>query len=145
MVHQLQAMGTRLRFAGPYGRCIVKRLVREGERLQFLFVAEGSGLSTPLSMIHHLLDHGRTLPITLVTAIATASSCITMHSWSGTRDFANEVAREHFGNDFSGHKAYLSGPSACPTTLIQGRLYERECAPRSSARRRTRSPLFGSV
>jgi phenol hydroxylase P5 protein len=42
----------------------------------------------------------------------------------------HDAAKEHFNGDFSGHKAYLCGPpvmiEACLSTLMQGRLYERD-------------------
>lgn len=67
--------------------------------------------------------------------------------------FVHEVAKAHFGNNFSGHKAYLCGPpamiDACVTTLIQGRLFERdiyfEKFISAADAQQVRSPLFKRV
>lgn len=178
VLHEQVKVGDRLRFAGPYGRFFVKRSVHERDRLPLLFVAGGSGLSSPLSMIQDLLDQGCTLPITLVYGQrnraelyhhALLERMAELHpnfeylpalsdepadsTWNGARGFAHEVAREHFGNDFSGRKAYLCGPpamiDACLSTLMQGRLYERDIHTEkflsAADAQRTRSPLFRSV
>ena len=48
--------------------------------------------------------------------------------WDGPRCFVHELAEEHFGKRFEGHKAYLCGPppmvDSCITSLMRGRLFE---------------------
>jgi phenol/toluene 2-monooxygenase (NADH) P5/A5 len=150
-VHQQLRAGDRVSLSGPYGRFFV----RKSAALPMIFLAGGSGLSSPRSMILDLLAEGCTLPITLVngargqdelyhhaefTALAarhTQFSYVPVLSgepadsgWTGARGFVHEAAKAHFGNDFRGHKAYLCGPpqmiDACIATLMQGRLFERD-------------------
>jgi phenol hydroxylase P5 protein len=116
-------------------------------------MAGGSGLSSPRSMILDLLADGFALPITLVYGQRTGPSyyhdefspwprstptsptcrrCPTSRKTrlAGFRGFVHDAAKAHFDNDFRGHKAYLCGPplmiDACITTLMQGRLFERD-------------------
>jgi len=150
-LHQQLKVGDRLRLAGPYGRFFVRR----SADLPLLFMAGGSGLSSPRSMILDLLDGGCTLPITLVygqrsreelyhddqfralarqhpnfSYVPALSSEPDGTGWSGARGFVHEAAKAHFQNGFAGHKAYLCGPpamvEACIATLMQGRLFERD-------------------
>ncbi len=73
--------------------------------------------------------------------------------WKGTRGFVHEAAKEHFANDFRGHKAYLCGPpvmiDACITTLMQGRLFERDIYTEkffsAADAQQVRSPLFKKI
>ena len=150
-IHERLAVGDRLELTGPYGRFHVRR----SAELPLLFLAGGSGLSSPRSMILDLLEGGCRLPITLVhgartadelyhvgelTELAAAHPNFTYvptvshepddSAWAGARGFVHETAAAHFGNDFRGHKAYLCGPplmiDACITALMQGRLFERD-------------------
>ncbi len=150
-IHQHLKVGDRLTVAGPYGRFFV----RGSAGLPSLFMAGGSGLSSPRSMILDLLEAGSTLPITLVygarnqaelyyhdefLALAAAHANFTYvpalsdepadSTWQGFRGFVHEAAKAHFDNDFRGRKAYLCGPpvmiEACISTLMQGRLFERD-------------------
>ena len=150
-LHQRLQVGERLRLAGPYGRFFV----RKSAGLPMLFMAGGSGLSSPRSMILDLLDGGSTQPITLVYGQRTRAelyyddefrALAARHpnfsyvpalsdepegsGWSGARGFVHEAAKAHAGNSFAGHKAYLCGPppmvEACIATLMQGRLFERD-------------------
>lgn len=150
-LHERLAEGDTLRVSGPYGRFFV----RKSAALPMLFMAGGSGLSSPRSMILDLLDGGCTEPITLVygqrtrdelyyddefRALAARHANFTYvpalsnepegTDWSGARGFVHEVARRHCGGNFSGHKAYLCGPppmvEACIGALMQGRLFERD-------------------
>ncbi len=150
-VHQELAVGDRVKLSGPYGRFHV----RVSAKLPMLFIAGGSGLSSPRSMILDLLENGCTLPITLVygarsqdelyrvdefeelaqttptfTYVPALSNEPEGTGWSGYRGFAHEAANAHFNGDFRGHKAYLCGPpamiDACISTLMQGRLFERD-------------------
>lgn len=177
-LHQQLSVGDSLSFAAPYGRFFVRQTAHRRDQLPLLFVAGGSGLSSPLSMIQDLFDQGCDLPITLVygqrnraelyhhkeltqlaaqhpnfTYVPALSDEPVQSDWSGARGFAHEAAKAHFHNDFSGHKAYLCGPplmiDACLSTLMQGRLYERDIHTEkflsAADAQRTRSPLFRSV
>ena len=150
-LHQNLAVGDRLQISGPYGRFFV----RKSARLPLLFMAGGSGLSSPRAMIHDLLEGHDPLPITLVygqrvreelyyddefralaakhphfTYVPSLSSEPEASGWAGARGFVHDVAKTHFAGNFSGNKAYLCGPpvmiEACIATLMQGRLYERD-------------------
>jgi phenol hydroxylase P5 protein len=129
--------------------------VRKSAAVPLLFLAGGSGLSSPHSMILDLLEENCTLPITLVYGarnraelyghdefvrlaaqhpnfkyVPALSGEPADSPWSGARGFVHEAAKAHFNNDFRGHKAYLCGPpamiDACITMLMQGRLFERD-------------------
>ncbi|MGE0881017.1 MAG: NADH:ubiquinone reductase (Na(+)-transporting) subunit F [Acidimicrobiia bacterium] len=150
-IHQGLAVGDELQLAGPYGRFHV----RTSANRPMLFLAGGSGLSSPRSMILDLVERGCELPITLIhgvrgreelyyaeefTALAqrvpsfryvpTVSSEPDLSDWSGQRGYVHEVAQRIFDGDFRGLKAYLCGPpgmvDACITTLMRGRLFEND-------------------
>ncbi len=150
-IHQQLAVGDRLHLAGPYGRFHV----RSSAAMPMLFLAGGSGLSSPRSMILDLIDGGCTLPITLVhgarthdelyhvdelvalaervptfTYVPALSNEPDDSDWLGARGFVHQAAEAHFGGDFRGLKAYLCGPplmiDACITSLMHGRLFERD-------------------
>jgi phenol hydroxylase P5 protein len=154
-LHSHLKEGDPVRLSGPYGRFFVRRSQHEDAQIPYLFMAGGSGLSSPRSMILDLLDKGCTLPITLVYGqrmraelyyhdefLALADRYPNFHyvpalshepadsDWQGARGFVHEAAKTHFENDFRGHKAYLCGPpvmiDACIATLMQGRLFERD-------------------
>jgi len=73
--------------------------------------------------------------------------------WNGARGFVHDAAKAHFNNDFRGHKAYLCGPplmiEACITTLMQGRLFERDIYTEkfisAADAQQVRSPLFKKI
>ena len=173
-IHQQLAVGDRLRLSGPYGRFHV----RSSAQLPMLFLAGGSGLSSPRSMILDLIEHDCMLPITLVygarnrdelyyadefTELAARVPSFTYvpalshepddSDWAGARGFVHEAAAAHFAGDFRGHKAYLCGPpamvDACITTLMQGRLFERDIYQElfisAADSSRVRSPLFKRI
>ncbi|WP_198971476.1 NADH:ubiquinone reductase (Na(+)-transporting) subunit F [Xylophilus sp. ASV27] len=150
-LHEQLQEGARLRLAGPYGRFFVRR----SAGLPMLFMAGGSGLSSPRSMILDLLAGGCAEPITLVygqrtreelyydaefRALARQHAHFTYlpalsaepegSGWDGARGFVHEAAQAHFGGNFAGHKSYLCGPppmvEACIATLMRGRLFERD-------------------
>lgn len=147
-VHERLNVGDQVRLSGPYGRFFV----RKSRKGPLLFLAGGSGLSSPRSMILDLLAEGSDQPITLVygarnrselyyheefEALAAKHGNFTYipvlsdsQGWGGSVGFVHEAAREAFQNDFRGHTAYLCGPpamiDACITTLMQGRLFERD-------------------
>jgi len=151
-LHDELQPGQRLRFTAPNGRFFV----RKSAGLPMIFVAGGSGLSSPKSMVLDLLAEGCTLPITLIQGARNAGELYFRElfeqladvypnftylpvlsdplgersDWTGARGFAHEALKAHFANDFRGHKAYLCGPppmtEACIATLMQGRLFERD-------------------
>lgn len=150
-LHERVSEGDSIKLTGPYGRFFV----RKSANVPLLFLAGGSGLSSPRSMILDLLEEGCELPITLVNGQrsqaelyyhqefeALASAHSNFHyipalseepadsGWTGARGYAHEAAVAAFNNDFRGHKAYLCGPplmiESCITALMQGRLFERD-------------------
>ena len=150
-VHEQLKVGDRLTISGPYGRFFVKK----SANVPVIFMAGGSGLSSPRSMILDLLAEGFDKPIALIYGQRNLSE-LYYHDeflalaerhpnfkyvpalsheaegtdWQGFRGFVHEAAKEYFANDFRGHKAYLCGPplmiDSCITTLMQGRLFERD-------------------
>ena len=173
-LHDNLKVGDELKVTGPYGRFFVKK----SANVPLLFMAGGSGLSSPKSMIEDLLAEGCTLPMTLVygqrsreelyydaefrelaakhsnfTYVPALSSEPEGSDWSGARGFVHEAAKAHFDNDFRGHKAYLCGPpmmiDACITTLMQGRLFERDIYMEkffsAADAQQVRSPLFKRI
>ncbi len=154
-IHDELKLGDKLRFTGPYGRFFIRQLQHSAEQLPYLFLAGGSGLSSPRSMVLDLLEQGTVLPITLVNGARNQSelyhhdeftALATKHpnfdyvpvlngepedsGWTGARGFVHDAAKARFTNDFRGRKAYLCGPplmiDACISTLMQGRLFERD-------------------
>ena len=150
-LHQNLAVGNRLQISGPYGRFFV----RKSTQVPTIFMAGGSGLSSPRAMLHDLLEDKSLHPMTLLygqrtreelyyddefralaakhshfTYVPTLSGEHEGSDWAGARGFVHDVAKAHFGGTFAGHQAYLCGPpvmiEACIATLMQGRLYERD-------------------
>jgi phenol hydroxylase P5 protein len=171
-MHEHLREGTAIKISGPYGRFFVRKSLKE----PLLFLAGGSGLSSPRSMILDLLQEGYSGAITLVygqrnlaelyydaefKALAQQHSNFTYvpavsedaGGWSGAKGFVHDVAKAHFDGNFSGHKAYLCGPpvmiEACLSTLMQGRLYERDIYTEkflsAADANDQRSPLFKRV
>jgi phenol/toluene 2-monooxygenase (NADH) P5/A5 len=173
-IHSDLAAGAAVKLSGPYGRFFV----RKSAGVPLLFLAGGSGLSSPRSMILDLLEEKCGLPITLVygarnraelydheeferlaslhpnfTYVSALSDEPAASPWTGARAFVHEAARAHFNNDFRGHKAYLCGPpvmiDACITTLMQGRLFERDIYTEkffsAADAQQVRSPLFKRI
>jgi phenol/toluene 2-monooxygenase (NADH) P5/A5 len=150
-IHEKLKIGDPVKISGPYGRF----LVRKSAKMPMIFMAGGSGLSSPRSMILDLIEAKEEQPITLIygqrtleelyydtefKALAAAHAnfkyvpCLsneaTSSAWSGARGFIHEVAKNLFPQSFAGHKAYLCGPpvmiEACIGTLMQGRLFEAD-------------------
>ena len=150
-LHETLQAGDRLKLTGPYGRFFV----RASAQMPMIFMAGGSGLSSPRAMILELLNQNCDLPITLVygqrsreelyhddefraladqhpkfTYVPALSNEPEDSDWQGARGFVHEAAKAHFSEGFTGHKAYLCGPppmvEACIGTLMQGRLFERD-------------------
>lgn len=173
-IHTQLAEGDRIRLSGPYGRFFV----RKSAPGDLIFMAGGSGLSSPRSMILDLLEEGDRRNITLIYGqrrrdelyyheefvelarrhpnfryVPALSDEPADSAWDGFRGFVHEAAREVFGGDFRGHKAYLCGPpkmiEACIATLMQGRLYERDIYTEkfisAADAQQVRSPLFRSL
>lgn len=150
-IHRELAPGDRVRFSGPFGRFFVRRSAGK----PMIFLAGGTGLSSPQSMIQDMLETGCTTPITLIhgvrsladlyhqdrlAALAAAHanfSYVPVLSapapddvWAGETGMVHEALQRRFGGNFAGHTAYLCGPppmvEACLRTLMQGRLFERD-------------------
>nr|MBL8455303.1 2Fe-2S iron-sulfur cluster binding domain-containing protein [Zoogloeaceae bacterium] len=173
-VHEQMRAGERIRITGPYGRFFVKK----SAKVPVIFMAGGSGLSSPRSMILDLLEEGFDLPITLVYGqrncgelyyhdeflaladkypgfryVPALSHEPEGSEWAGFRGFVHDAAKAAFDNDFRGSKAYLCGPplmiDACITTLMQGRLFERDIYTEkfisAADAQQVRSPLFKAI
>jgi phenol/toluene 2-monooxygenase (NADH) P5/A5 len=150
-IHERLATGDRLQLSGPYGRFFVRRSARR----PLVFMAGGSGLSSPRSMIVDLLEGGFSLPITLVygqrcgdelyydaefralaathpnfSYLPTLSNEDADSGWQGERGFVHDTARRHLETRLPECQAYLCGPppmiEACISTLMQARLFERD-------------------
>jgi phenol hydroxylase P5 protein len=121
-----------------------------------LFLAGGSGLSSPKSMVLDLLETGCRHPITLIHGVRTGADAyfgdlfrsLEAHhpnfryvpavsqpgpadvGWTGETGFVHEVAERLFDGSFKGLSAYLCGPppmiEACIRSLMKGRLFERD-------------------
>lgn len=150
-IHEQLKVGDELKFSGPYGRFFVRKSAPE----PIIFLAGGSGLSSPKSMILELLENKDQRSITLIygarnqaelyyrelfrelekehanfTYVPTLSDEPEGGDWRGARGAVHETAKERFHCRFEGHKAYICGPppmvDACISTLMQGRLFEKD-------------------
>ncbi len=150
-IHEQLEEGMELKFSAPFGRFFVR-----GSRPEpMVFMAGGSGLSSPKSMILDLFEKGETRHITLICGArdfkelyyqdlfeALAKKHSNFHyipvlsaepegsEWAGERGFVHEAAARCFGGKFEGMQAYMCGPplmvDACISTLMKGRLFERD-------------------
>ena len=116
------------RFSGPYGRFVVRKS-RGGP---LLFLAGGTGVSSPRAMILDLLEQGYAEPITLVHGVRTEAdlygraefeALAAKHAnfryvpalsnepedsaWAGERSFVHDVAKRLYDGHFEGNTAYL--------------------------------------
>jgi phenol hydroxylase P5 protein len=150
-LHEVLRAGDTLKISGPYGRFYVRRSVRKPR----LFLAGGSGLSSPKSMILDLLEQGDPSPITLLHGarrphdlhfqaefealaarhenfryIPVLSAVQPEDDWQGATGFVHEEAERLYNGRFAGAQAYLCGPppmiEACIGTLMRGRLFEAD-------------------
>jgi phenol/toluene 2-monooxygenase (NADH) P5/A5 len=150
-IHQQLKEGDQVAVSGPYGQFFV----RSSQPGNLIFIAGGSGLSSPQSMILDLLEQGDTRQITLFqgarnraelynselfealaakhpnfTYVPALSQAAEDPEWTGFRGYVHDAAKAHFDGRFSEHKAYLCGPppmiDAAITTLMHGRLFERD-------------------
>lgn len=148
-LHDDLSIGDKLNITGPLGRFFVRKSSDE----PMIFIAGGSGLSSPKSMILDLLEHNDERVITLFYGARNQeelyyrelfTDLATQHenfnylvalsdepensTWQGERGFVHELAARHFDKSFVNHKAYLCGPppmiDAAITALMQGRLFE---------------------
>jgi phenol hydroxylase P5 protein len=148
-IHNQLKVGDGVTVKGPYGRFFV----RQSARKPLIFMAGGSGLSSPRSMILDLMNHGWDLPITLIYGqrnraelyyhdefislaekypnfryIPALSDEPADSNWNGFRGYVHEAASATYAEGFAGNQAYLCGPpmmiDACINTLMQGRLFE---------------------
>lgn len=175
-IHQQLQEGDKVDITGPYGRFFVRKSVEADA----LFLACGTGLSSPKSMILDMLDKGDQRNIKLFhgvrnseelydrevfeklaaecdnfTYVPVLSQPAADDQWTGATGYVQDVAQEHMDNDFRGNKAYLCGSpnmiDSAITTLIQGRLYERDIhfekfiSAADAAQQNQRSPLFKSI
>lgn len=150
-VHEQLKVGDTLPMSGPYGQFFV----RDSQPGNLIFIAGGSGLSSPQSMILDLLEKGDQRQITLfqgarnqeelynselftdlaekhdnLTYVPALNDAGDDESWKGFKGFVHEAAKAHFDGRFANHKAYLCGPppmiDAAITALMQGRLFEKD-------------------
>lgn len=150
-LHQNLKTGDQVPFTGPFGRFYVRRSAEK----PLIFLAGGSGLSSPKSMILDLLESGYEEPITLLHGarrphdlhfaalfreleeqhdnlryVPVISQPEDGDGWNGETGYVHEAAARLFGGKFSGHQAYLCGPPAMIdagiSALMQGRLFERD-------------------
>ncbi|MEC7376620.1 MAG: phenol 2-monooxygenase domain-containing protein [Pseudomonadota bacterium] len=150
-IHEQLKVGDELHLSGPYGQFFV----RSSQPGDLIFIAGGSGLSSPQSMILDLLEQSDERRITLFqgarnqaelynrelfealardhehfTYVPALSDADDDADWPGFRGYVHEAAREHYDGRFSGNKAYMCGPppmiDAAITALMQGRLFERD-------------------
>jgi phenol hydroxylase P5 protein len=150
-IHDELKVGDTVELSGPYGQFFV----RTSQSGDLIFIAGGSGLSSPQSMIIDLLEAGDTRQIVLfqgarnraelynqelfealqrdyanftyVPALSQAEDDV---DWTGFKGYVHDAAKEHFEGRFSSRKAYLCGPpvmiDSAITCLMQGRLFERD-------------------
>ena len=150
-IHEQLAVGDELAVSGPYGQFFVRKSDDQGA----IFIAGGSGLSSPQAMIIDMLEQADKRPIVLFQGARNVSELYNRElfetlakehdnftyvpalnepaeddNWDGFVGFVHEAAQQHFDNRFSGNKAYLCGPppmiDAAITALMQGRLFERD-------------------
>lgn len=150
-IHEQLKVGETLPMSGPYGQFFV----RDSQPGDLIFIAGGSGLSSPQSMILDLLERGDQRQITLfqgarnqeelynseiftdlaekhdnLTYVPALNDAGDDETWKGFKGFVHEAAKAHFDGRFANHKAYLCGPppmiDAAITALMQGRLFEKD-------------------
>ncbi|HYG89263.1 MAG TPA: 2Fe-2S iron-sulfur cluster binding domain-containing protein [Azospirillum sp.] len=135
-IHRDLKVGDTLTLSGPYGRFFV----RKSAAAPMIFLAGGTGLSSPKSMILDLLAEGCTQPMVLIHGVrglrdlydrdlfeglAAVHANLTYipvlsdrqpgdasleDGWQGETGFVHEALHRHFGGMFAGRKAYLCGP-----------------------------------
>lgn len=150
-LHENLKVGDALKFTGPFGRFYVRRSAEK----PLLFLAGGSGLSSPKSMVLDLLEGGYDKPIVLMhgarrphdlhyadlferlteehanfSYVPVVSQAEASDVWTGERGFVHEAAERLYDGKFAGNQAYLCGPPAMIEagigSLMKGRLFEKD-------------------
>ena len=150
-IHNELKVGDEMALSGPYGQFFV----RKSDEKNVIFIAGGSGLSSPQSMIIDLLEQGDTRTIYLFQGARDVAELYNREKfeslakeypnfkyipalnapkpedhWTGFTGYVHEAVANHFENKCSGHKAYLCGPppmiDAAISTLMQSRLFEKD-------------------
>ncbi|MBM6447665.1 2Fe-2S iron-sulfur cluster binding domain-containing protein [Pseudomonas sp. MIL9] len=150
-IHDDLKVGDTVDLSGPYGQFFV----RTSQSGDLIFIAGGSGLSSPQSMILDLLEAGDSRQIVLFqgarnrtelynrelfealarehanfTYVPALSQADEDSDWTGFKGYVHDAAKQHFDGRFSSRKAYLCGPpvmiDSAITCLMQGRLFERD-------------------
>lgn len=150
-VHETLAEGDSLKFTAPLGRFIL----RTSRDKPLLFIAGGSGLSSPKSMVEDILASGFEKPVYLFhgardlselyyfdhfndlaqkysnfTYLGALSDPKTSDLWTGATGFVHEAVTEYFDGAFVGLNAYICGPppmiEASIRALMKGRLFEKD-------------------
>lgn len=150
-LHNNLAVGDALSFSAPYGHFFV----RKSQNKPMIFIAGGTGLSSPKSMIDELLESGYGQKITLFHGVRAKADLYYQDyflalaekhdnfayvpalsekkdgdDWTGEVGFVHEAVLRHFDDSFAGHQAYLCGPppmiEASIRALMKGRLFEKD-------------------
>ena len=150
-LHQKLSVGDELEFSAPYGHFFT----RKSKNKPMIFIAGGTGVSSPKSMIEELLADGYSKKITLLHGVRSKEDLYYQEyfeelaakhesfsyipalsekkdddDWQGETGFINDVALGHFDGNFAGQQAYLCGPpvmiEACIRSLMKGRLFEKD-------------------
>jgi phenol hydroxylase P5 protein len=150
-IHDDLKVGDTVDLSGPYGQFFV----RTSQSGDLIFIAGGSGLSSPQSMILDLLGAGDSRQIVLFqgarnraelynrelfealareyanfTYVPALSQADEDSDWTGFKGYVHDAAKQHFDGRFNNRKAYLCGPpvmiDSAITCLMQGRLFERD-------------------
>lgn len=150
-IHEKLQEGDKIELSGPYGQFFI----RTSDDKDVIFIAGGSGLSSPQSMVMDLLEAGDTRKMYLFQGARNLAELYNRelmeelaakHSnfhyipalnepreednWQGFTGFVHEAVKDHFDGRMEGHKAYMCGPppmiDAAITTLMQGRVFEND-------------------
>ena len=150
-LHHKLSVGEELSFSAPYGHFFT----RKSKDKPMIFIAGGTGVSSPKSMIEELLADGYSKKITLLHGVRSKEDLYYQEyfeelaaehesfsyipalsekkdddDWQGEIGFINDVALGCFDGNFAGHQAYLCGPpvmiEACIRSLMKGRLFEKD-------------------
>ncbi len=150
-LHEKLKEGDALSFSAPYGHFFI----RKSQNKPMIFIAGGTGLSSPKSMIDELLNAGCSQDITLFHGVCAKADLYYQdyflemektyknfkyipalsnknegEEWHGEEGYIHEAAERYFGGSFAGHQAYLCGPppmiEASIKALMKGRLFEND-------------------
>lgn len=150
-LHEELKVGGELEVSGPYGQFFTRLSDPKGA----IFIAGGSGLSSPQSMIMEMIEKGDPREIYLFQGARNVAELYNREifealdqshenfhyipalnapeegdNWEGYNCFVHEAVNDYFDGKCDGHKAYLCGPppmiDAAITTLMHGRLFERD-------------------